>query len=96
VRRVEVFKQLKVFEGCRKEFLSENLKPWEKLRKDRPLSLLKNNTDKLCLEGSRGIVSLRAIGRVSEEEHLVISQEPPEKERMVGILRGESRISVSR
>jgi hypothetical protein len=47
---VEVFKHLKVFEGFRKEFLSENLKPWEKLRKDRPLILLKYNAYKLCLK----------------------------------------------
>jgi hypothetical protein len=76
--------------SARKEFLSENLKLWEKIRKDRPLSLLKNNVDKLCLEVSRGVVSLRASGRVSKEEHLIISQEPLEKEWMVVILRGES------
>jgi hypothetical protein len=44
------------------EFLSEDLKIVEKIRKDRPLSLLKNNADKGCLEGSRGIVRLRAGG----------------------------------
>jgi hypothetical protein len=54
VRRVEETQTLEVFAGCRQEgvqrvlfFFSKRLRSWRKLRKDRPLSSLKNNEDKL-------------------------------------------------
>jgi hypothetical protein len=48
---------------CARGFLKD-LTVVEKLRRDRPLSLLKNSVNKLCCEDSRSVVSLRTGGRV--------------------------------
>jgi hypothetical protein len=74
----------------RARVLSERTsKSWEKLRRDRPLNLLKDSAGKLCLEGLRGVVSCVQVDEFHVEEHLVISQISSKEEQTVGILRGE-------